>query len=295
MGDSYQWLLDGTEISGATDPTYTADAIGTYSVEVTDNGCTGMSNELVVTMNSLPTPTISTTDPLEWTEGEAISVLFTVDITDADAYQWLKDGAPITDANQSTYTATEADIYNVLVTINGCEGMSNPLEITVVPPESYTVTFNVTNSADDPIVGADITVDDLNPISTDNQGIATIDLEDGNYNFVVDADNYNQYTGSFEVAGSDTPVNVQMVEVGVNTQELLNVSAYPNPFGSEITISNPEKVSNVIITSISGQKVLEVALDGTRTINTSTLPSGVYLLKLFGYEGKSSIFRMVKE
>ncbi len=259
------------------------------------NGCGEEFVDMEVTLQNLPTPTISTTDPLEWTEGEAISVLFTVDITDADAYQWLKDGGAITDATQTTYTATEADIYNVLVTINGCEGMSNPLEITVVPPETYTVTFNITNSADDPIEGADITVDDLNPISTDNQGVATIDLEDGNYSYVVDANNYNQYTGSFEVAGSDTPVNVQMVEVGINTQELLNVSAYPNPFGSEITISNPERVSNVVITSISGQKVLEVTLDNNRTINTSTLPAGVYLLKLYGHEGKSSIFRMVKE
>ncbi|MBL7800830.1 MAG: T9SS type A sorting domain-containing protein, partial [Chitinophagales bacterium] len=42
---SYQWKLNGSAISGANAPTYTAVANGTYTVEVTDaNGCKGTSN-----------------------------------------------------------------------------------------------------------------------------------------------------------------------------------------------------------------------------------------------------------
>ncbi|MFP4556822.1 MAG: T9SS type A sorting domain-containing protein, partial [Bacteroidales bacterium] len=290
-------IVDGTadvnietgEVTNAqTDFTIRATAYGA-------NGCGEEFADMMVTLQSIPTPTISTTDPLEWTEGETISVLFTVDITDADAYQWLQDDAVITDADQDTYIATEAATYSVDVTINGCTGTSNSLEITEVPLVTYTVTFTVTNSNADPIEDAQITVEDLDPITSDNQGVATVNLEDGNYNFVVNADGYQQYTDNFEVNGNDLPVNVELVAVGLNTQEIFSVNAFPNPFNSEITISNHAKVSSVIISSIAGQKVMEVTLGGDRTINTAALPSGVYLLKLIGNEGESAIFRMVKE
>jgi hypothetical protein len=46
---TYQWKLNGSAISGANAPTYTAVANGTYTVEVTDaNGCNGTSNTVNV-------------------------------------------------------------------------------------------------------------------------------------------------------------------------------------------------------------------------------------------------------
>ncbi|MDN5199939.1 PKD domain-containing protein [Fulvivirgaceae bacterium BMA10] len=42
--DSYQWLLEGTAITGATQQTYAPTAFGNYSVEVTVNGCSGTSD-----------------------------------------------------------------------------------------------------------------------------------------------------------------------------------------------------------------------------------------------------------
>lgn len=81
---TYQWLLNGNQISGATQDTYTATTTGTYSVTVTDsNGCKGTSTTLVVTVgaeaaaNSLlgidlyPNPTngivhVRTLTPINW-------------------------------------------------------------------------------------------------------------------------------------------------------------------------------------------------------------------------------------
>src|SRR5690606_23745573 len=59
-GASYQWKLDGTNISGATSTTYTATADGDYTLEVTSAAnCTEESNAIAVTVNSLPSATIT--------------------------------------------------------------------------------------------------------------------------------------------------------------------------------------------------------------------------------------------
>ena len=44
-GTSYQWSRNGTRISGATAATYSATLAGTYSVLITNNGCSCRSVE----------------------------------------------------------------------------------------------------------------------------------------------------------------------------------------------------------------------------------------------------------
>jgi hypothetical protein len=44
-----QWLLNGTIIPGATGQSYTPTQIGTYTVAVTENGCTSISPPFPVT------------------------------------------------------------------------------------------------------------------------------------------------------------------------------------------------------------------------------------------------------
>lgn len=47
---TYQWLLNGGPITGATDPTHVIVQNGTYTLKVTgNNGCAGLSNEIMVT------------------------------------------------------------------------------------------------------------------------------------------------------------------------------------------------------------------------------------------------------
>ncbi|WP_368733946.1 immunoglobulin domain-containing protein, partial [Citrobacter freundii] len=60
---SYQWLLNGTAINGATNSTYTVPSLtaanaGSYTVIVTPTGgCAPVtSNASVWTVNALPTP-----------------------------------------------------------------------------------------------------------------------------------------------------------------------------------------------------------------------------------------------
>jgi hypothetical protein len=53
-GDSYQWYNEGEAISGATDQSYAISVLefGEYSVAVTDNGCTTLSDDFIYLITS---------------------------------------------------------------------------------------------------------------------------------------------------------------------------------------------------------------------------------------------------
>lgn len=62
---TYQWELNGSPISGATNNTFNPITSGTYSLVVTQNGCTGTSNSLVVVVSGLDS---------EWMNADQFSV-----------------------------------------------------------------------------------------------------------------------------------------------------------------------------------------------------------------------------
>ena len=56
-GYSYQWLFNGSAVSGQVNYNYNVDAAGDYSVVIDSAGCVDTSNVITVTVNSLPTVT----------------------------------------------------------------------------------------------------------------------------------------------------------------------------------------------------------------------------------------------
>jgi len=139
---SYQWYKDDSPITEATDSSYTTTEAGSYKVVVTDaNGCTGTSNEVTVT--SVGSPSVG----VEPTSGELNCNVNEVELTAAVtggespySYQWYKGDSLINGATGSSYTATEAGSYKVVVTDNnGCTGTSNEVVVTSVDSPSVTV------------------------------------------------------------------------------------------------------------------------------------------------------------
>jgi hypothetical protein len=64
-GLSYQWKNNGTNISGATAASYTANASGSYTVVVTNsNNCSATSAATLVTVNTSTTPTFNQVAPI---------------------------------------------------------------------------------------------------------------------------------------------------------------------------------------------------------------------------------------
>ena len=119
---SYQWLRDGSSISGATGSTYalTSDDVGTaVSVRVsytdgqgTAESLTSSATTAVQNVNDSPTGSASITGTA--TQGQTLTAV-TSSIADSDglgsfSYQWLRDGSTISGATSSTYALTSDDV-----------------------------------------------------------------------------------------------------------------------------------------------------------------------------------------
>lgn len=138
-GYTYQWKNNGANIIGATSSSFSATSSGNYTVQVTtSSGCTATSNSTVVTVNPIPTVTISNVGQTTFCQGGVVSLVATTGA--GYSYQWLKNGISILGSTSTTYSANSTGNYAVQVTnSSGCIVTSNSLNVTVNPVPIVTI------------------------------------------------------------------------------------------------------------------------------------------------------------
>jgi plastocyanin len=118
---AYQWKKGGTNIANATSSTYTTTVKGSYTLMVTNNcGNTATSNAISVTVNPLPTATITPSGTVDICTGD--SVVMQASTAASQTYQWQRNSTNIAGATGTSYTAKTAGNYRVIVTktTTGC-------------------------------------------------------------------------------------------------------------------------------------------------------------------------------
>ena len=114
-----QWFKNTAAIAGANGDNYVANSTGAFYLRITNtsSGCHNYSDTAnVVTMPRPATPTISAGGPTDFCQGG--SVVLTSSASGGN--QWKLNGADITGATNSNFTASAAGNYTVVVTSNGC-------------------------------------------------------------------------------------------------------------------------------------------------------------------------------
>jgi hypothetical protein len=137
-GSSYKWMNGTTQVGTAQ--TYTATAAGSYTVEVTNiSACKAVSAATVITMNALPTATI--TSP---TTSFCIGGNVVLTASAGSSYKWMNGTTQVGTAQ--TYTATAAGSYTLeLTNTSGCKAVSAAIVITVSALPSATITSPTTS------------------------------------------------------------------------------------------------------------------------------------------------------
>ena len=170
---SYQWRRNGITIPGATSSSYTINPVGagnagSYQCVVTNSCSLAISNEAILTVNTVP---VIMSDPVNQTACEGGSITFTVSATGTGplSYQWRKNGSSIPGATSPSYTINpvasgNAGNYSCVVT-NACGSVTSSaatLTVNTAPvitgnPDSQAVceggsaTFSVTAAGAGPI------------------------------------------------------------------------------------------------------------------------------------------------
>lgn len=128
-GYSYVWRLNNNVISGATSSSYSATQTGTYTVTVTYNGCSSTSANTAVNVTSAPNATITAAGSTAFCNGG--SVVLNANTGTGLTYVWRRNGTAISGAISSSYTATLAGSYTVVVSIGSCSATSSGTTVTV--------------------------------------------------------------------------------------------------------------------------------------------------------------------
>jgi len=139
-GLTYQWKLGGTNITGATDSTYTATAFGNYTAQITNtaNSCTNVSNTITVA-NGAPASSITPTGTVAICTGD--STVLSGPTPGGVTYQWKLNGNAIAGATNATYKAGAAGAYTLdVATSPACVGTSAATTISLTPLPTVTVT-----------------------------------------------------------------------------------------------------------------------------------------------------------
>jgi hypothetical protein len=131
-GFTYQWKKGSTNILGATNQSYVPTTTSTsYKVVVTNTqGCSKTSAAIGVTVNPLPSATITAQGSTTFCAGD--SVVLEANSGTGLTYQWKKGVNNISGASNLNYTAKTAGTYKVIVTnANSCSKTSSGKVVSV--------------------------------------------------------------------------------------------------------------------------------------------------------------------
>lgn len=272
-GATYQWQVNGNNISNAADTAYTAITPGTYTITITNAAnCPAVSNPLAVTVHPLPNSVITYTTPVKFCEDGA--VVFTASIPSGLNYQWLKDGNAIPGATGYSYIVAQSGNYGLIATNSyNCTSNSAPVQVTVFAKPQPVITRN--NYL----------------LSTGNYS-----TYQWYYNGVPVQGAVSQtYTagknGGYAVAVTDSNgcVNrsalmfINNVGIGNMAQAVTEIKIYPNPVSDIVHIEAPFDV-RIQVRDLAGKLLQETA--NAHTADMSALPDGLYFLSIYDTDGQ---------
>lgn len=248
--------------------------------------------------------------------------IFRNDLIPGGTANYIKDAAAVTTGKNYFFNAIFEDIdgdsdFDVLAT-----------ELNVTAGTGHFYWYENTGSG---FTEHPITTSVGNPSTTffadlDNDGLKDIVLSSGssgagndivwfknngagsfNAELVIDATQSNTYV--MTLADFDNDVDLDIASLSYNQDDLnwfenlrftlgidevmdQNLSIYPNPVKSILNIQGLTNSVNVTIYDVLGKNVMNKTLNGTSTLDISTLDNGLYFLK---FEDTNSTFKFIKQ
>jgi hypothetical protein len=239
-GLTYQWVLNGSNISGATDSIYHAKTAGTYKVIITQTStaCNATSNSVNIIFNNSPSVTISYIGSPAKCAGDSLKM--SSNPISGLTYQWVLNGTNINGATDSIYYAKSTGNYKVIVTdtATGCATTSAIVGFTINANPTANVTYIGSSNK---CIGDSLKLSS-NPLS----GLSyQWKLNGSDINAATDSIYYTNYTGTFSVYISNnstgcnsTSNNVSITFNALPTTSISHVGTGAACLGDSIKLSS---------------------------------------------------------
>ena len=228
---------------------------------------------------------------------------------------WISDnqGNEIIDAtltfNETTFEPGEdfvgmypPGIYDYIVSKEGYQSVAGSVtvesavseSVVLYPTNMSEITFRVLSSGDF-IANASVEIDNTTLV-TNNQGIATIQLAEGNYTYRVTAEGCHVTTSTVEIPASENEIVVEMQTISnIANISSLATTVYPNPTSSILNIKSDFGAQTTIqILSMVGKIEYQTTINEKVTlIDVQHLENGLYFIVLKNKQS-SEYFRFIK-
>jgi photosystem II stability/assembly factor-like uncharacterized protein len=276
-GYTYQWKLNGADISGATSSTYAATVAGNYQVKVTDN-CSD-STSAIYTVVLIPSPTAPTvTAGGTTTFCAGANVVLTSNASAGN--QWYNGATLIAGATNTSYTANTAGTYTSAVTVNGCTSTASNTITTVVNPLPTTPVINWNSTVLSTTAG-------LSSYSWFLNGTVIAGASTSTYTPTASGLYTVQVTDANSCSATSAAYNFVSTALNNVTLEGATVQVSPNPASSFIRIKVSNANGNNKLTATlfdnQGKLILQNKLVmGNNQIDISILANGQYMLQIKG-------------
>jgi len=264
-GYTYQWLLGGTPISGATSDTYGASASGNYTVTITNGTCVGTSAPFAVNVLPAPPAVITPAGPTAFCQGG--SVTLNANRAAGLTYQWTHNTLDIPGATGYQYTAATTGNYTVKISDGTCPATAAAITVTVndFPVAVITVTG-----------GVNLSTDPFSSYQWYRNGVLIPGATSQTYTAVRDGFYAVVVSDALGCSATSSVAVVDALDVnGVNGN--IAVKVYPNPTDGMVMVA-ADFVTDLSVMSIDGREL--VSARAAKSVDISAMPQGLYLIRI---------------
>ncbi len=288
---TYQWKMNGNNISGSTNSTLYVSTAGTYTAEVTNNGgCSATSTSSInVTLHTAPAPTLTATGNNTICNGDSVALTASNTNTGLTGVSWMFNSTTIGATGNPIY-AKSAGSYTAKVTDNnGCKATTSAVNVFVNPLPVPVITQDIPNNELSTTVfasyqwyknGVLIAGANAQKLKVYANGDYTVEVTDGNGCKGMSAKSTIIWGG---VAG---------------TSKEVNINVYPNPSNGVFNIELPvgTDAKQLYITDIAGKQIVLNTYQVNKniyTVDLSEKAAGIYILHLTK-DGNAIQARLIK-
>ncbi|MBW4891704.1 IPT/TIG domain-containing protein [Mucilaginibacter sp. HMF5004] len=263
--------ITGTNFTGATGVTFGGTPAASFTVNSATNitavvGAGNTGNIAVSNANGLgssvgfvyvPVPVISAGGPTTFITGG--NVVLSATPGTGYSYQWIKDGANIIGATNSTYTATQSGSYKVSILANTTNQVSLPIVVTSVfglPVNN----FRITNTS-------------ATCKGSNNGTITILATQRLSYTATATLNGTSvalPFTDSLRVSGLPAgSYNICITVAGQPTYQQCFTAVVSEPKDLSVYVANI-KAGNQVVISMGGGSSYNISLNGTVTTTTNS-------------------------